>query len=219
MSPRDRRRVYLCAGLYAEGSSDYHFLSPLISRLLDDVAARLFTSECDVLDTVGIDAPWVKGSRAERFVEAVKHEGEGCTLFVIHTDGAGDPRKARENNVVPSSEAFLAKGDNRPVVACVPVHEVEAWLLTDPEAFRTALGGSSLVLPPEPEREPDPKATLKRLLEESGVRRPPERLFALFGERVRFETLRVLPAFKAFETELTKAVRQIARPDERPDPA
>jgi hypothetical protein len=207
--------IYLCAGLYAEGSSDYYFLSPLITRLLDAVGARLFPSECEVAETVGIDAPRVKGPRAERFVAAAEHEGEGCTLFVIHTDGAGDPRKARENNVVPGREALRAKGDTRPVVACVPVHEVEAWLLTDPEAFRTALG-STPTLPHEPEREPDPKATLKRLLEENGVRRPPERLFALFGERVRFETLRALPAFKAFETELTKAIRQIARPDERP---
>jgi hypothetical protein len=204
--------IYLCAGLYAEGSSDYHFLSPLISRLLDTVGSRLFPSECEVADTVGIDAPWVKGSRADRFVAAAGHAGEGCTLFIVHTDGAGAPRRARENNVVPSREALQAAGDERPVVACVPVHEVEAWLLTDPEAFRTALGGSAApALPPEPEREPDPKATLKRVLVESGVRRPPERLFALFGGRVRFETLRTLPAFAAFETEVEAAVRAVAR--------
>jgi hypothetical protein len=100
------------------------------------------------------------------------------------------------------------------------VHQVEAWLLTDPEAFRTALGGAAApTLPPEPEREPDPKATLKRVLEESGVRRPPERLFALFGERVRFETLRALPAFKAFEADVVDAVRAVARACGRPDPA
>ncbi|HEU4409944.1 MAG TPA: DUF4276 family protein [Polyangiaceae bacterium] len=204
--------IYLCAGLYAEGSSDYRFLSPLVSRLLDAVGARLFPSECEVAETVGIDAPWVKSGRADRFMAAVGRDGEGCTLFVVHTDGAGDPRKARENNVVPSRQALLATGDERPVVACVPVHEVEAWLLTDPEAFRTALGDSAApALPPEPEREPDPKATLKRLLVESGMRRPPERLFALFGERVRFETLRTLPAFAAFEAEIEAAVRAVAR--------
>ena len=49
--------IYLCAGLYAEGPSDYHFLSPLISRLLDTVGSRLFPSECEVAETVGIDAP------------------------------------------------------------------------------------------------------------------------------------------------------------------
>jgi Domain of unknown function (DUF4276) len=209
--------IYLCAGLYAEGSSDYHFLLPLVTRLLDDVGARLFPSECDVLDTVGIDAEWVKGGRAERFVAATKHKGEGCTLFVVHTDGAGDPRRAREHNVVPSREALQGGGDERPVVACVPVHEVEAWLLTDPAAFRTALGDvAPPPLPLEPERESDPKATLKRLLEASGVRRPPERLFALFGERVRFETLRALPAFVAFEAEIEAAVQMVAQAQGRP---
>jgi hypothetical protein len=43
--------IYLCAGLYAEGSSDYDFLLPLISRLLDTVGARLFPSECEVAET------------------------------------------------------------------------------------------------------------------------------------------------------------------------
>jgi Domain of unknown function (DUF4276) len=209
--------IYLRAGLYAEGPSDYHFLSPLINRLLEVVGARLFPAECGVDETVGIDAPWVKGSRAERFVAAVERGGEGCSLFVVHTDGAGNSRKACESNVAPSREALRAASDERPVVACVPVHEVEAWLLTDPEAFRTALGGGvAPALPPEPEREPDPKATLKRLLAESGVRRPPERLFALFGERVRFETLRALPAFVAFEAEIEAAVHMVAQAQGRP---
>ncbi len=57
---------------------------------------------------------------------------------------------------------------------------------------------------------------VKRLLEESGARRPPERLFALFGARVRFETLRALPAFKAFEAEIEAAVRAVAEADGRP---
>lgn len=211
--------IYLRAGLYAEGSSDYHFLSPLIGRLLDVVSARLFPTECGVDETVGIDAPWVKGGRSERFVAAAEHKGEGCTLFVIHADGAGDPRRARENNVGPSREALVARGDERPVVACVPAHEVEAWLLTDPEAFRTVLGGGAPpALPPEPEREPDPKATLERLFKENGVRHPAGRYFALFGERVRFETLRALPAFVAFEAEIEKAVRAVARSQGRLPP-
>ena len=35
-----KKRIYLCAGLYAEGTSDYYFLQPLLGRLLDELAAR-----------------------------------------------------------------------------------------------------------------------------------------------------------------------------------
>jgi len=34
--------IYLRAGLYAEGPSDYQFLRPLLDRLLNELAAPLF---------------------------------------------------------------------------------------------------------------------------------------------------------------------------------
>ena len=44
-----------------------------------------------------------------------------------------------------------------------------------------------------------------------GARRPPERMHAFFGERVRLDALRKLPAFQVFEAEMIGALRGVAR--------
>jgi Domain of unknown function (DUF4276) len=206
--------IYIRAGVYAEGPTDYDFLLPLLDRLLDSLAASLFSGAYEVGSTAGIDAPRVAGGgRAERIAAAVDDWWGACTLFVIHSDGAGDPASARENCVEPGVEAARSKRAELPllVAACIPVREIEAWMLVDPEAFRTILGeGSEQACPADPEREIDPKATLRRILKEGGVRRPPERLYAFFGERVRLDALRSLPAFQVFEREIVTALRALA---------
>jgi hypothetical protein len=206
--------IYIRAGVYAEGPSDYDFLLPLLDRLLDSLAASLFPGAYEVGATAGIDAPrGAEGGRAEKIAAAIDDWWGACTLFVIHADGAGDPAGARTNCVEPGIEAARSTRAESPfpVAACIPVREIEAWMLADREAFRTILGESSVpVCPADPERELDPKATLHRILKEGGVRRPPERIHAFFGERVRLEALRSLPAFRAFETELVAALHALA---------
>ena len=82
-------------------------------------------------------------------------------------------------------------------------------MLTDPEVFRTLGAGVVPVCPRDPERELDPKNTLQRILAGGGTRRAPERLYPLFGKHVRLDTLRALPAFRAFETERIDALHAI----------
>lgn len=212
--------IYLRAGLYAEGRSDYDFLLPLLDRLLDALAASLFPGACEVGPTVGIDAPpGTAPNRAERISAAIHDWWDTCTLFVVHADGAGDAARARDNDIAPGLAAARATSPERavPAAACVPVREIEAWLLVDPAVFRAILGEAATpVCPADPEREPDPKATLRRILHEGGARRPPAPLHAFFGERVRLDALRVLPAFQAFEIELVEAIHQVARGEGHP---
>ncbi len=207
--------IYLRAGVYAEGPTDYDFLLPLLDRLLDAIAAPLFPGAYEVGPTAGIDAPRsTAGGRAEKVAAAIDASWDACTLFVIHTDGAGDPEGARKNNVEPGLAAARSARPDRcvPGVACVPVREIEAWMLVDPAVFNTILGaGATPACPAEPERDPDPKVTLRRILKEGGARRPPERMHAFFGERVRLDALRRLAAFQAFEADLLAALRDIAR--------
>lgn len=42
--------IYLRAGLYAEGPTDYDFLLPLINRLLREIAAQTFPGANEVVD-------------------------------------------------------------------------------------------------------------------------------------------------------------------------
>ncbi len=207
--------IYIRAGLFAEGPTDYKILLPLLDRLLDQLAAQLFPGAYEVAPATGIDAPrGTEGGRADKIAAAIHETWDECTLFVIHADGAGDPAEARTNCVDPGIAAARAARPERPVVAaaCVPVREIEAWMLADSEVFRSLCGsGAKLELPSDPEREMDPKRTLRRLLEQGGVRRAPERLYSFFGERVRLEALRSLPAFDAFRVELIKALGELGR--------
>lgn len=204
--------IYLRAGLYAEGPTDYAFLPPLLDRLMDELAASLFAGQYELGECLGIDAPHgVPADRADRIAAAIDEHWERCTLFVVHSDGAGDPDKARREQVAPGIDAARARHADRLVAAaaCIPVREVEAWMLVDPEVFRLIGGKMPSDCPAAPERELDPKATLRRLLKEGGVRRPrPD--YAFFGANVRFERLRTLPAFVNFEQELGRAIEETA---------
>lgn len=208
--------IYLRAGLFAEGPTDYGFLLRLLPRLLDAVAAALFPGTCEVGDTIGIDAPerLRKGKRADR-IAAACGEYEGLfELLVIHSDGGADAIAARKHQIEPGIAAVGTAVRERPLLAvpCVPVREIEAWMLTDAAVFRELLGSKTMpALPGDPERERDPKATLQQILRECGARRFQASIYDFFGERVALPTLRGLPAFQAFEAELTAAVREVAR--------
>ncbi|WP_437307596.1 hypothetical protein [Sorangium sp. So ce388] len=204
--------IYIRAGLFAEGRTDYEFLCPLLGRLLDDLAAELFPGNHMIGESVGIDAPrGTTGGRAQKIAAAIHERWDECTLFVIHADGAGDPAEVRRRQVDPGMMAARALRKDREIVAvaCIPVREMEAWMLPDPEVFR-ALGGAEVRCPREPERESDPKLTLRRLLAETKLRSRPEDLYRFFGEKIRLDALRSLPAFCTFRDELTGALRHLA---------
>lgn len=204
--------IYLRAGLYAEGPTDYAFLPPLLDRLMDELAANLFLGQYELGDCLGIDALHdTQADRANRIAAAIHEHWDRCTLFVIHSDGGGDPDKARREQVVPGIDAARTRhADGLVAAACIPVREIEAWMLVDPEVFRLVGGKIPSDCPAMPERELDPKVTLARLLKDSGVRRPrPD--YAFFGANVRFECLRTLPAFVKFEQELEDAIKEAAR--------
>lgn len=205
--------IYLCAGLYAEGRSDYELLLPLTTRVLDDIAARLCPGAYEVAATVGIDTPADPNEqRAARIARAVVEYWDQCTLFVVHADSDGDPERARAERAEPGLQrAREAAPAALTGATCVPVRETEAWMLVDPGVFEQ-LGARDVELPADPERELDPKATFDRLLRDARIRGPRARLYAFFGERLSLLRLRTLPAFCAFERELEDAVRALARP-------
>jgi hypothetical protein len=199
--------MYLRAGLYAEGPTDYDFLVPLLNRMLRDIAAELFPGASEVEDTRAVDSAGEERKRVDRIAAAVRENEDLIDLLVIHTDGAGDPEAALRERVEPGIEAARTAIPGKPVpaIACVPVREIEAWLLVDERVFVDQLG-LRVELPMAPDRELDPKKTLTTLLTQNRRRRP-NTSYALFGEQVSFEALRRLSAFVEFETALVEFVR------------
>lgn len=199
--------IYLCAGIFAEGNSDYAFLMPLVNRLLFELSIAV-PQATEVADSVGIDAPRrAPKKRADRIAAAIQACQGQCTLFVIHADEDGDLRAALEERVEPGRRAAAAVV-NAPIVACVPVREIEAWLLCDRQAFAALLPRAAPELPRHPEADSDPKRTLSGIYAALGLR---GEYHAFFGENVALEALRRLPAFRAFEGELRAAIDSLAR--------
>jgi hypothetical protein len=203
--------IYLRAGLYAEGPTDYYFLVPLINRLLREIAAQMFPGANEVEDTRAIDSSGNEKKRVDRIAAAVRDHEDLIDLLIIHADGGGDPETARREQVEPGIEAARTAipGKPLPAIACIPVREIEAWLLVDKRVFNEQLG-LPVNLPAAPDRVRDPKSALHALLSPRRVRNT--NVYALFGEQVSFAELRKLSAFVTFETALNEFVRSLGMP-------
>jgi hypothetical protein len=206
--------IYVRAGLYAEGPSDYRFLVPVVTRLLQELAPRVLPSLPEIADTVPIDAPPpAPSNRAERIASAVHDHWNDCTIFVIHGDANGDEARALVERVQPGIESALRQHPDAAIVPCVPVRAVEAWMLSDSKVFNQLLGGSQdPSLPPKPEMLPDPKAEVNTILKKLGANLRTFRDFqAFFGANVDLVSLRDLPSFRAFEQALESALGRLVR--------
>ena len=200
--------IYLCAGVYAEGASDYAFLLPLVTRVLYEVST-VVPQLTEVADSVGIDASRpVPRTRADRIAKAIREYEGQCSLFVIHADADGDRHAALRERVDPGRHAA---GVAAPIVACIPVREMEAWMLSDRAAFTSLIAGAEPELPRDPEAEPDPKRTLARIYAALKIVGQSGDYYRFFGENVGLERLRRLAAFRQFEDELLGAVEALGR--------
>lgn len=208
--------IYVRAGLYAEGPSDDDFLSRLLDRLLPELLRQHFPAQYEFRETVLLQIDLSVTSGRDRRIAAAIHEyWSTCTLYVIHSDGKSDPDRERARTIDPgvalARERWQADTDTAglplAIAACVPVREMEAWLLTDPVVF-DRLGLRGFELPLQPDRVTDPKEPLAALLKPLDLhRRPP---FEFFGEQISLAALRKLEGFRAFESELLAALHQLA---------
>ena len=189
--------IYLCAGVFAEGSSDYAFLLPLVTRVLYEASTSV-PQLTEVADAVGIDASRpIPRTRANRIAKAIRdHEGQ-CTLFVIHADADGDSDAALRERVDPGRQAA---GVAVPIMACIPVREMEAWILSDQAAFTALIAGAEPELPRDPEADVDPKRTLSRIYDALRIRGPRGDYYRFFGENIAIESLRASRRFDDSKT-------------------
>ncbi len=204
--------IYVQVGLYAEGPSDYDFLLPLLDRLVDDLLASHYPGEATTQPSpLPLDAATATKSREHRIAEVLVQYQETIQILVVHADADGDPARARRERVDPGSHRGQALLTQRvEVVGCIPVQAIEAWMLADPQTFRSLLG-HAVELPRNPEAlgRTKLKPTLQSLLQVQSRRRLKAAQF--FGEKVSLDELRRLSAFQAFEAELLEALHAIAR--------
>lgn len=215
---------YLGLALYAEGPADYRFLSPLLLRLCEDICLRRASEPVDISNVLALDdRPETIGlPRGERIGRAAKDAVGSWQVLFVHSDGAGDPIAARQNQIDPAL-AFIrglgiARGEG---VAIVPVRETESWMLADGDSLRsvfgTTLDNGSLGLPSTisaVELVTDPKQAIEFAFAATKPRARRARSgaaasFAALGEQASLQRLRGLPSFRALEGDLLSALEQL----------
>ena len=149
-----------------------------------------------------------------------------CELLFVHRDAEAQSHLVRFDEIDQAIEELRLNTPLPPVVRVVPVRMMEAWLLRDETAIRTAANNSNgrmrLRLPRvrEIERLADPKDVLCRtLIAASGL--PTRRLRSLNPRKLiyrvaqligDFSSLDELPAFARFAQELRVALQGLAEP-------
>jgi hypothetical protein len=196
--------IYLCAGIFAEGTTDHDFLAPLVERLLELLGNEEFPAQVNVAAPIIIGKPNVPKKTA---AEAILRFWGSCTLFIIHSDTGGDREKAYQRYIASNLAEVTKKHHEALIVSCMPAREIEAWLLADSQVFSHLVTGWTPTLPIDPEKVFDPKKELEQILTEKKYKRG--EVYQFFGEHIELSALRRLESFRHFETELRAAIRSL----------
>lgn len=209
--------TYLSWVALYEGRTDAVYFDVLLPRLMDEITR---------LEGVGpVTVPQAPALRLTvgRGVEAVTAElcrnMESYHVIFIHADTGGRGLEAGSDARGPAYCRQAQATFGWPAERCVlvaPRHETEAWVLADAEAVMMAFGVSG-----EPHRHglpadaaaaealADPKTVLAGVaasLGRRGRRREPSAFFARVAQDQRLDALRGSRSFRAFETELRRAL-------------
>lgn len=202
-------------GCSLEGPFDYRIVPVLLSRLADDS----FGNTVDI-ETLPPPPSWMK--RGHGLINALPADarilnelGAEIIVGIVDTDNTQITtrltalREAREQ-AQPSPICF-ALG--------VAVRSIEAWLLADEEAIRTALtehtyGNQTVPRQPNPETIADPKTHLNSLISEltEGIEPSADRFAEAIAEHIDLQTLRDrCSRFDALSTAFVNCIRQVLR--------
>ena len=214
---------YLGLALYAEGSTDYQFLCPLLLRLCESACAQA-AQPVEIGGVLPLDDTHAMRTapRGERIAQAAQDAAGAWNLLFVHADADGDAEQALRERVAPGlgrvRDAAWPRAEG---VAVVPVQETEAWVLADGDALRAVFGStltdSALGLPAQVtaiERLAEPKLALEAafLATRPTGRRARAGATALFnalGEQVALDRLRALPSFRTLELDVQAALQRL----------
>lgn len=206
--------------MFVEGSTDAEYLSVLLPRLIEDLAAlsqgRLAQVPDQPVEVFGVNC-----RRFDEIAERICHAREAITILFVHSDTGGRAIEERLEDRTLALCTRLHELCEFPTAFCIPVaprKELEAWCLADRKAIQGAFGLSeNACLPGVPERPAaaehlaDPKNTMNALLTHvRGARRRARRRFpyAAVAQAQDLATLRSVPSFLALDNSLRRALRE-----------
>ena len=216
---------YLSLALYAEGPTDHVFLQSILYRLTHETAFRISDRPVEIAEAFVRGVPSGAASARKDRIEQVFGKAlssNAINLLFLHTDGGSDEAAARRERIEPFSNYAKSQWPSVLCVPVVPVRETEAWAIADTSALIADLGTRKSAadlgldeLPLQAEREPSPKAKLRRAQDlvrqgrRARTKQGIEGIPAGLGARVRLDNLRQLSAFKTLENDLEQALNAL----------
>ncbi len=214
----------LVLGLYAEGSTDYDFLPPVIRETAMQVLAQ---HERSGMDTLVLPLEPLKDPRKNRnksILHAVRN-AYGYHALIFHTDADDDTRdRALSERFQPACKLVdRAKGQVcKVLVPIIPVQAIEAWMLADYELLLKEIGTDMSVHDlgiPEKAKHVEQISKPKQRLEEvvriayAGRSRRHRKidtrsLYKPIGEQISLERLKEVPAYRHVD-DLTQSLIDI----------
>lgn len=197
---------YVYFGLLCEGPTDRAALPALVEKALVELLGRN-QSGASISWDIDVHAGKSSDQRLQEAIASGRHD-----VLLVHRDGAGDPHAVRSGLL------------ERAPTSCpiVPVRELEAWLIVDPEAIRRATRAPRSVelparrRPGAVERVRDPKLELSDLLARCLGACPPrdeiEEWYALVAEHVDPVRLRQVSWYARLGDDLQTALAGLGWP-------
>jgi Domain of unknown function (DUF4276) len=213
----------LFVGFYAEGNTDYRFLTSILQRTLEDIAfdcsGQIDISLQNIKSTVGGTGIVEKITEASR----IGASDYGVQILCIHLDADDDNlRMAIDNRFLPAKakiETLPATDYCKVLVPIIPVYMSESWMLADLELLKSEIGtkltNDALGLTRQPEQIARPKDVLNEAIRIASSARfsnydiSLSELYLPLGQSISLQSLRRLPSFVSFESFLRDAFREL----------
>ena len=213
----------ISVGFVTEGSTDDRFLISVIQRSFETIAFDCF-GQIEVLPLLKINR--ISGSFVELVIHsAAEADSLGIVILCVHADADDSSDSVVFNHkIFPAFDAVNNRQDEqicRNLVAVVPIHMTEAWMLADKDLLKDEIGTSKsnveLSIEKAPETYSDPKQIIEdaiRIAKQGLTRRRRhdlaiEELYSQIGQRISLEKLEKLAAYKKFLEAVRDAYRKL----------
>jgi hypothetical protein len=214
----------LFIGLFAEGSTDYRFLNPIVKETFREILYAETDYAVDV-EVSNLEAK-PSGTFPEKVNGAFEQAVETCgaVCLVVHTDADNKQNKdTYQNKIIPAFE-YLKNQDaewGKSAVALVPVYETEAWMLADKELFKkrinTTKPDAELGIDGKPESIARPKETIEKAIRLGRAQLPKKirgsvtisDLYDSLGNAIQPQKLEALDSYQDFKNNIRTALRHL----------
>ena len=199
-------------GYTTEGSTDVLFLKSVVQRTFEHIAFECH-GQIEILPVQNIDR--LSGDFIEAIIKcSVDADNRGVTVLCVHVDADSEnDANALANKINPAFDAICKLDDEnvcKNLVAIVPVHMTEAWMLSDIELLKREIGTNencrALGLDRPPETIRNPKQAIEDAIRIARQGLPKRRrsklsisdLYSPLGQKMPIDALDRLSSYQKF---------------------